>query len=127
MSILRKASTETVRIPLDDTDYIVVRAEIAKGDFNKFIGYMPQRQIAEAPAEGAEPEETKLTTAEAVELQKGLFEALVVGWSLPEEPTVEAYLSLSSDAAMAVDTAVAEHFKTLQPSKAEEKAGFRPS
>lgn len=115
MSILRKASTGTVKIMLDDTDHIEVREEISKRDFNRFVGFMPAREMAEGAT---------LTVAEATELQKGLFEALVVGWSLPVPPTIEEYLALSSDAAAAVDEAVANHFKALSPSKEEEKAGF---
>lgn len=120
MSILRKASVESKRIPLGgegSEDWIDVRVEIAKRDFNRFIGFLPSRMVDEASG---------MTPAEAIELQKGLFETLVVGWSLDEEPTVAAYESLENEGAAAIDEALAEHFKSLQPTKAEEKAGFRP-
>jgi hypothetical protein len=118
MALLRKASVETKRLPLgEDGDYIEVRTEISKRDFNRFIGFMPAREVTES---------TGMTAVEALELQKGLFEVLVTGWSLEEPATVEAYEGLENEGATAIDTALAEHFKSLSPSKAEEKAGFRP-
>ena len=118
MSLLRKASTETTTIPLgDEGDFIVVRAEIAKRDFNRFISYLPGRSVSE---------EDKLTPREATELQTGMFEALVTGWSLDVPATVEEYLALETEGAAAIDAALAEHFSTLTPSKQEEKVGFRP-
>lgn len=117
MSILRRASTETKRIDLGEGDYIDVRAEISKREFNRFIAFLPAREVNE---------EQGMTAQEAVELQKGLFEVLVVGWSLPEPPTLEAYEALSSEGATAIDNALAEHFRSLQPSKQEEKVAFRP-
>ena len=117
MGILRRASTETKRIDLADGDFIEVRADISKRDFNRFIAYLPGREVTKAQG---------MTPSEATELQKGLFETLVTAWSLPEDPTVEAYESLSNEGATAIDTALAEHFKSLQPDKGEEKAGFRP-
>jgi hypothetical protein len=136
MALLRKASVETKKIalpveyegegdakvallrePKKGEDFIEVRLEIAKRDFNRFIGFMPAREVSE---------DDGMTTAEAIELQKGLFECLVVGWSLDEPATLVAYEELENEGATAIDTAVAEHFRTLSPSKAEEKAGFRP-
>ena|SRR5687768_13616507 len=136
MGILRKAQTETKRIALPveyvgkgkqrvavlrepeaDEDFIVVRLDISKRDFNRFVSYLPGRTVSE---------ESGMTPAEATELQKGLFETLVTGWSLEEAPTVNAYEELSNEGATEIDTALAEHFKSLQPSKQEEKVGFRP-
>lgn len=117
MSILRRASAETKRIDLGEGDWLDVRMEISKRDFNRFVAFMPGREVSE---------DAGITAAEATELQKGMFEALVVGWSLDEAPSVEAYEGLVSEGAAAIDTALAEHFQSLQPTKAEEKAGFRP-
>lgn len=129
MGILRRANSETKRIPLtangpvmdrepqEGEDFIEVRVDIAKRDFNRFIAYLPGREVTK---------DSGMTPAEATELQKGLFETLVTGWSLEEQATVEAYESLSNEGATVIDTALAEHFKTLQPSKQEEKVGFRP-
>lgn len=118
MALLRKAETTTTRIPLGEDEWIEVRDEIAKRDFNRFIKYLPGREVNE---------ESKLTPAEATELQIGMFEALVVAWSADLPCDVEGYLALGTEGANAVDAALAEHFKTLNPSKEEEKAGFRPS
>jgi len=118
MSLLRKASTETKTIPLgDEGDFIVVRAEIAKRDFNRFINYLPGRTVEK---------DEKLTPGEAVELQTGMFEALVVSWSLDAPATVEEYLALETEGAAAIDSALAEHFQSLTPTKQEEKVAFRP-
>ena len=117
MGILRRASTETKQIDLDEGDFVVVRMDISKRDFNRFIAYLPGRTVSE---------EDGMTPSEATELQKGLFETLVTAWSLDTEPTVEAYMDLSNEGATAIDTVLAEHFKSLQPTKQEEKAGFRP-
>jgi len=117
MGILRRASTETKQIDLGEGDFIVVRMDISKRDFNRFIAYLPGREVTK---------DSGMTPSEATELQKGLFETLVTAWSLEEEPTVEAYENLSNEGATAIDSALAEHFKSLQPTKQEEKAGFRP-
>lgn len=117
MGILRRATTETQKIELGEGDFIVVRMDISKRDFNRFVSYLPSRTVSE---------DNGMTPSEATELQKGLFETLVTAWSLDEEPTVEAYENLSNEGAAVIDTALAEHFKSLQPSKQEEKAAFRP-
>jgi len=135
-NLLRKASAETKRIalpveyetkgkeriaimrePKEGEDFIEVRTDIAKRDFNRFISYLPGRTVNE---------DEGMTPSEATELQKGLFETLVTGWSLDVEPTVAEYESLSNEGATAIDTALAEHFRALQPSKQEEKVAFRP-
>ena len=115
MGILRKASVETKKIalpveyvtkgkervanlrePEEGEDWIAVRTDIAKRDFNRFVSYLPGRTVSE---------ESGMTPAEATELQKGLFETLVTGWSLEEAPTLSAYESLSNEGASAIDTA----------------------
>lgn len=136
MGILRKASVETKKIalpveyngigknrvavlrdPTGEEDYVEVRTDISKRDFNRFIAFLPARTVSE---------EEGMTPSEATELQKGLFETLVTGWSLDTPATVEEYEGLSNEGASEIDTALAEHFKSLQPSKQEEKVGFRP-
>ncbi len=74
------------------------------------------------PASMTEEDLTKkLSLPEAVEFQRYLFGALVVGWSLPTEPSVDEYDALDTASATIVDEKVAEHFETLMPSSAEEK------
>lgn len=124
MGILRKASVETTRIYLGDEadgeqrDWLDVRTEISKRDFNRFINYLPGRTVSK---------DDKLTPGEAVELQKGMFEALVVGWSLSVPATVDEYELLETEGASAVDEALANHFNSLRPNKQEEKVAFRDS
>ena len=111
MGILRKSTEETKRIMLDETDYIDVRADISKRDFNSLIGNMPNTK------EGQD-----LPLSEATAFQQVLFETFVTGWSLTEgQPTVDDYQSLSAEAATAVDEAIADHFGSVMPTSAEGK------
>jgi hypothetical protein len=112
MGVLRKATEEVKTIALDETDYIVVRADITKREFNALAGAMP------AVAEGG----TGLSVADAAGFQRVLFDTLVVGWSLTEgKPTSDDYESLSAEAGLVLDTKLAEHFESLLPSSAEGK------
>ena len=110
MSILRKASTETTKVMLDDEDYLVLRSDISKREFNALASNMP-----------ASAEDGKLSLAEATKFQGFLFGALAVGWSLDGEPTIEAYEGLAAESANLVDEKLAAHFETLIPSSAEGK------
>lgn len=111
MGILRKATEEVKTIMLDETDYIVVRADISKREFNVLASSMPQT------GDGG-----TLTIPQAVEFQSELFTTLVVGWSLaPGKPTSDDYNELSAEAATAIDSVLAEHFESLLPSSAEGK------
>lgn len=113
MGILKKASTETKRIELDDSDYIEVRADISKREFNILAGNMPT---------GVQEDGSGLSLTDATKFQEFLFGALVTGWSLPEKATTEAYNGLSAEAAQAVDEALAKHFESLMPTSAEGKS-----
>ena len=112
MGILRKSTGEVKRIMLDETDWLDVRADISKREFNAIASAMPAQ-----PAEGAE-----LSLGDATKFQGFLFDTLVVGWSLSEgKPTLEDYDSLSAEAAGVVDSAIADHFEAIVPSSAEGK------
>jgi hypothetical protein len=111
MSILRRASDETKRIELDDTDYLIVRSDISKREFNLIAASMP-----------ANAEKDGLSVEQATEFSAFLFESLVVGWSLDEgKPTAADYESLSAESGNAIDSALADHFSALLPSSAEGK------
>lgn len=120
MSILKKATTETKRLPIgEEGDWVEVRAGLSKREFNRFVSYMPARSVSE---------ENPLNAGEAMEFATGLFEALVVGWSgEPSKPSKEDYLDLEQDSAALIDTALMEHFQSLTPSQDEANKGFRPS
>lgn len=112
MGILRKATEETKRILLDETDYIVVRADITKREFNALAGAMPP--VTDGGA--------GLSVAQAAGFQRVLFETLVIEWSLAEgRPTLEDYDDLSAEAGLVLDAKLAEHFESLLPSSAEGK------
>ena len=113
MGILRRASDAVKRIALGEEDWIEVRSEVSKREFNNIAEHMPI-------SHGKTVEEMSLP--EAMTFQSYLFDTLVVAWSLADgKPTLEDYFSLSAEAANAVDAAVAEHFESLVPSSAEGK------
>jgi len=112
MGILKTASTGSKRIMLDDSDYIEVRAEISKREFNTLASRMPTNVGEDGK---------NLSLAEATDFQKFLFGELVVGWSLDIPATIEAYEGLNAASAQAVDEKVAEHFESLLPTSAEGK------
>jgi len=112
MGILRTATGETKRIMLDETDYIEVRGEISKREFNLIASNMPDT--------GKEGDEISLDAA--TKFQEFLFLTLIAGWSLGEgKPTASDYEDLTAEAANAVDTAIASHFEGIVPSSAEGK------
>jgi hypothetical protein len=111
MGILRKASTETKKLDLNEDEYLIVLADISKRDFNRLASQMPTK------AEGE-----NLTVEEATGFAAQLFGALVVGWSLSDgKPTVEDYEELSAEAGNAVDSLLVDHFQSLMPTSAEGK------
>lgn len=118
MALLRLASKETKRITIGDdpADFIEVRVDVSKRDFNNLIHNIPTT-VGDAG----------LTPGEADDFTRFLFELFVVGWSLKDDdgntviPTSEMYLSLSREAALAIDTALVEHFNTLTPSDGERR------
>jgi hypothetical protein len=112
MGILKTASTTTKTIMLDETDFITVRSDLSKREFNVLLGNMPA---------GVQADGGGLSLAEATKFQEFLFGALVVGWSLDVPATVEEYNGLSAASAQAIDEKLGEHFESLLPSSAEGK------
>lgn len=113
MGILRLASTETKRIDLGDEDFLDVRVDMSKRDYNRLLKRIPTDY---------DPD-TGMTPGQADDFTTALFDALVTGWSLKEPATVENYLGLAREAVTAVDTALVEHFNSLTPSQEEVKKG----
>jgi len=115
MSILQKATQETKKLFLDEekTEFLEVLVDLSKRQFNTIVGFMPGK-ISDEPG--------NMTVAQATDFQKVLFTELVVGWSLDEPTTGETYDALTADAGNAIDTALSEHFASLNPGKAESKA-----
>jgi hypothetical protein len=113
----RFASADTKRLELDG-DWLEVRSDLSKKDFNNLIKRMPQDMNAE----------TGFTPGQATELGVALFATLVVAWSAEDaEPTVDNYLLLNKDDADRIDAALGEHFSSLTPSKEEQTKSKRGS
>lgn len=108
---LRLASTEAKRIDLADGDWVDVRTDLAKRDFNALIRQMPEKDLTKEA----------LTVSEGLAFQGALFEALVIGWSLDVPATVENYLALAQESTVALDQALADHFGSMTPSPEEGK------
>jgi hypothetical protein len=111
---LRRANSDTVQIPVgEDGDTLTVRQGISKRDFNALLKALPDDYDASAG----------FTPGTASDFTVGLFSALVVGWSSPNQCTVDEYLALEISDAGDVDTALLEHFNALSPSAADRKSG----
>jgi hypothetical protein len=89
MGILKKAVVGTHKIMLDETDYIEVKTDLPIGAVEDLMVALPDIKEGEDP-----------TTAQNLQSSHALFEALVVGWSLPDPATVEEYRLLDADAAI---------------------------
>ena len=112
MGILRTASTDTKTIMLDESDFIEVRADLSKRAFNNLVGNMPS---------GVQEDGAGLSLKDATKFQEYLFSALVTGWSLETDATVDEYNNLSAAAGQVIDEKLGEHFESLLPSSAEGK------
>jgi len=111
MGILKFASEETIKLPLDEESWVEVKKDVSKRTFNGLISAMPNREIAE---------DSKLTLGEGLAFQQALFEALVVNWSLGKgKPSLDDYLNLDRKAAEAVDSVLIDHFSKIEPTKDE--------
>lgn len=110
MGILKFASKESKRIELGEGDFIEVKKDLSKREFNALMAAMPNREITT---------ENGLTLTEGLEFQKALFEALVTGWSIPEDATLENYLDLDQAASKLIDEKLIEHFGEIAPSDNE--------
>lgn len=109
---LRLVSKETTRLDIgDDGDYIDVRQDISRREFNTLL--------ATLPAEGVS-DEGSITFDVASEFSQALFEVFVEGWSLDVPATVDNYNELTRDSAMLIDAAISEHFNNLTPDSQEQ-------
>src|SRR5688572_15492834 len=110
MGILKFASAESKQIDLGDGDFIEVRKDLSKREFNSLMSAMPNREISQ---------ESGLTLQEGLVFAEALFASLVTGWSLSEPVTVENYLKLDRAAAEAIDAKLIEHFGEISPTPDE--------
>lgn len=116
MSLLRFASADVARLDLGDNEWLDVKSDISKRDFNNLVKKMPQDID---PDKGVRP-------GQATDLGIALFDTLIVGWSFEgEDATTENYLRLSREAADAIDAKLGEHFSALTPEKEEQTKSKR--
>lgn len=109
MGVLKLASTTTKTLDLGEGDFLEVREGISKRDFRYLLDKLPEDFDGDKG----------FTPGQADDFSTALFQMLVKGWSLPEEPTVENYLGLDRSAVVVVDTALVGHFNDLSPSQEE--------
>lgn len=103
---LRLVNRELVRLDIgDDGDYIEVRKDISRREFNQLMSALPSDGISE----------DSITFGVASTFAEGLFDVFVEGWSLDVPPTVENYNELTRDSASQIDSAISEHFNSLTP------------
>jgi hypothetical protein len=109
MGILRLASTDTKRVDLGDGDYLEVRSDLSKRDFNGILKGLPADYDTD---KGFSP-------GQADDFTIALFQTLVVGWSLDVPASVDNYLSLERSAATAVDEALMAQLNSISPDAKE--------
>lgn len=115
---LRKASIETEKVQLGSTeDYLEVKTAISKRDFNRLVAAMPESIDTEKG----------LTPIQGTEFQEALFEILVVGWSSPDAPSVDSYLSLDAADANELDGILVNHFTKITNVGASDEKKPAPS
>lgn len=117
MGVLKLASAETKQLDLGEGDFLEVRNGVSKRQFRQLLDKLPDSWDSDKG----------FTPGQADDFSTALFEMMVKGWSLPEEPTVETYLDLDRTASAAVDAALIEHFNGLTPSQEERSKSKRDS
>ena len=109
---LRLVSRNTKRIAIGEEDYIEVREDISRREFNKMLSALTSRGAVDA-------ESIDMETASA--FSDALFTAFVVDWSVvddegnPVEANLTNYGELSREASTLVEQAITAHFQSLTP------------
>ena len=112
---LRLVSNAPTRIDLGDGDWLDVRSDISKKQFNTLLKALP----------AGFGEENSFTPGESDDFVAAIFEAFILDWSLVDEEgnpvpaTRENYDNLERQAATIVDTAIMEHFNAQNPTDEE--------
>lgn len=116
MGVLRLASTATTKLDLGDGDFIEVRTDLSRQDYNGLLRSFPDNYDADKG----------FSTSEALDFGSSLFKLLVTGWSLDGvAPTVDNYLALERNGSNVVDEKLVEHFNSLLASPTETKSSAR--
>jgi hypothetical protein len=115
---LRLAKKATTDLEFGD-DRITVRTGLSKGNFRKVLEALPDDFSSD----------TGFNPLEADSFTLGIFEALVVGWTLKDDEgndvpaTIENYIDLDRDSAAEVDLALFQHFNSLSVTDEQKSSG----
>ena len=121
---LRLVSRDTKRIAIGEEDYIEVREDISRREFNQLLSSLTSRGAVDA-------ESIDMETATA--FSDALFTAFVVDWSVvgddgkPVDANLENYGLLSREASLLVEQAITKHFQSLTPDNEEATKSEEPS
>lgn len=121
---LRLVSNAPERIDLGDGDWLDVRSDISKKQFNTLLKSLPE----------GFGDDNSFTPGESDDFVAAIFEAFILDWSLVDEAgeavpaTRENYDNLTREAATIVDTAIMEHFNAQsatdeESTKSDESSG----
>ena len=123
---LRLAPKSTIVIDLGDGDSVEARAGVSKRDFRKILEALPSDFN----------DDKSFNPLEADDFTVGIFNALVVSWTLKDEngnpvvATAENYLALDRESVSSLDLALFAHFNSLSLTADEKvksgKAGGGP-
>ena len=110
MGKLRLANVEESRryTTEDGEDYLDLRAQITKREASSLLKFAPRK---EDDLDGG------------LRFIEKAFADLIMGWSLPVEPTADNYNLLDAAGASWVDRTVGQHLRTVLGSEAEEAEG----
>lgn len=108
---LRLVTRSAKRVELSDGDWVELKEDISRRDFNRILSTLPTTQ------DGVDEE--NITFGVADDFAQGLFEVFVVAWSLDVAPTLDHYNMLTRDSASEIDSAITEHFNSLTPTQEE--------
>lgn len=107
---LRLVSKATTRLNIgEDGDWIDVREDISRREFNALISGLPAQDIQDG----------NIDFAVASTFAEGLFNVFVDAWSLDVPPSVENYNELTRESATLIDTTISEYFNSLTPDTQE--------
>jgi hypothetical protein len=111
---LRKVDTTTVkRYSHTSGDWVDLREHLSKREVNAILRVMPSGVTDTDKQSSGDMVDMVAKVAET------LFTNLVVAWSADENPSVETYLSMTTEAASWIDGVLFEHFNAQSIAKDE--------
>lgn len=122
---LRLVSKKTKRLELVENDWVEVRDDLSRRDFNRIIQSLPVTR------EGLDTDNIDLETATA--FAEALFDVFVTDWSVSDEDgnkvaaTVSNYQMLARDSSQLVDEAITAHFNSFVVTDEDAQKSEEPS